>query len=228
MPPVSIHGVPLAAGREAARPEPAHSIIPCIVTVLKFFARSNAVKVSSLSTRPLMVSTCLLMSITGVVRLLRTNMRSVGVTSKSCSCAGTLPVSGRSECHCIDFTFSPLTMSLETVPGGSVWAMAFFNGSAASALAPAATVMNSRRDLSFIGISASDFAAEHSIGIESVADDERQNDAGADQHEHQRARVRGRVPDRETVDHHVGKEAVGEPDESQHENCNSAGEGLPV
>ena len=111
MPPVSSHGVPLAFGLYAERPEPAHSSMPCMVTVLKFFARSKTEKLNSLSTRPLMVRVCWLMSITGVSRLLRTNMRSVGVTSKSCSCAGTLPVSGRSECHCIALALSCLTIS---------------------------------------------------------------------------------------------------------------------
>ena len=46
-------------------------------------------------------------------------MRSLGVTSKSCSCAGTLPVSGRSECHCMALTFSPLMASAGMVPAGS-------------------------------------------------------------------------------------------------------------
>ena len=47
-------------------------------------------------------------------------LAALGVTSKSCSCAGTLPVSGRSECHCMLLAFSPLTMSFERVFGGSV------------------------------------------------------------------------------------------------------------
>jgi hypothetical protein len=147
MPPVSSHGVPLALGLYAERPEPAHSIMPCIDTVLKFFARSKTEKLNSLSTSPLMVSVCLLMSITGVSRLLRTNMRSLGVTSKSCSCAGTLPVSGRSECHCISLAFSCLTISLEMVPGGSVCANdCWWRPSPASALEPAAAPRNWRRD----------------------------------------------------------------------------------
>jgi hypothetical protein len=68
------------------------------------------------------------------------------VTSKSCSCAGTLPVSGRSECHCIAFALSCLTISAEIVPGGSACAYDFFTPSAASAPAPALTPRNWRRD----------------------------------------------------------------------------------
>src|SRR5262245_15993681 len=135
------------------------------------------------------------------------NMRSFGVTSKSCSCAGTLPVSGRSEWNCMLFALSAFTRSAEMVPGGSACARAGLSGSEASAPALAAAVRNCRRRESLllaIRISSpGHFAAEYAIGVQSVADDEWQHDAGADQHEHQRARVRGRLPDRHAIDDHV-------------------------
>src|SRR5688572_14355835 len=230
MPPVSSHGVPLAEGRKADRPEPAHSSMPCIDTVLNSLASSNTEKLSSLSTRPLSVTRWALMSITGVVRLLRTNMRLFGVASKSCSCAGTLPVSGRSECHCMLFTFSPLITSFEMVLGGSVCALACRIPIAADEPAAASAARKSRRPISFLSIMVSpgDFAAEYAVGIDRIANDERQHDAGADQHEHQRARVRRRLPDGHAVHDHVREQAVGEADEGEHEDRHRAGERLAV
>src|SRR4051812_6171995 len=96
-------------------------------------------------------------------------------------------------------------------------------GSSASAPAPA---VKRRRHLSIR--SSSDLAHEQAVGIESVAEQKRQDDEGSDQDESERARVRGGVPDGERIHHHVREQAVGEAGEGEHENRHGAGEGLPV
>src|SRR5688572_25706092 len=163
------------------------------------------------------------MSIAGVSRLLRTNIRWLGVTSKSCSWAGTLPVSGRSECHCIAGTFSSLTSSFGIVPGGgasAVWALACGN-------APSAARAATKLRLS-IRISSRDLAAKNPIAPKSVAEDKRKHDARSDEQEDERARMRGGFPDGEPVDDDVREEAVREAGKGEHEDRHRAGERLAL
>src|SRR5262245_6689500 len=61
-------------------------------------------------------------------------------------------------------------------------------------------------------------AAEDAVGDDVIADDERQYHRGPREGEFQRGPVRGGLPDRHPVDHHVGEEAVGEAREGEREN----------
>src|SRR5258708_22265621 len=52
------------------------------------------------------------------------------------------------------------------------------------------------------------FPPEHAVGIDGVADEEWQHDERADQHEFERALVRRRFPDRQSVHHDIREQAV--------------------
>src|SRR6185436_4067039 len=194
-------------------------------TGVNALASSYTEKLSSLSTRPAIVRRCLSMSIAGVSRLLRTNIRSLGVTSKSCSCAGTLPVSGRSLWYSIAGTFSFLISALSMTLAGVSWASA--SGMRDAATAAATPWTNWRRCLS-IWRPSSHLASEDAIREESVAEEERQDDQRSDQHEDERAGMRRGVPDGERVHHHVREEAVGEAGEGEDVDRHRAGEGQGV